>query len=132
MFSLFDEWVEEKDNNVDKIVKGIFEVRLLQYEPGNESKISSFAKDLKAMIPFNSYKEIMNINEESEKVNILIKKDGKNIKELLMLVVSKKEVVLVNMFGELDLKNIMKLAKKINLKGLKNLEKLNGKQKKKK
>ena len=130
MFSLFDEYVEEKDMNIDDIVDGIVEVRLLQFEPKDKGKIASFANQLGEMIPFDSYKEIMNIKETSEKVKILIKKNGKNITELLMFVVDKNEVILVNIFGTLNLKNIMKLSTSLNLKGLKNLDTLETKKKK--
>lgn len=74
------------------------------------------------------YEELMSVTDAEENMKFSIKeKDGK-IEELLMVVGGKKRFVLLSLYGEIDLKNISKIAQAMRVEGLEKLNKLDEKQ----
>ena len=71
------------------------------------------------------YDELMSVQDAEENMRFSIKESGGKIEELLMVVGGKKRFVLLSLYGEIDLKNISKIAKGINVGGLENLSKIN-------
>ncbi|MEZ5197060.1 MAG: DUF4252 domain-containing protein [Bacteroidales bacterium] len=51
-------------------------------------------------------------------------KEGKNIKELLMVVGGQDDNALISIQGDIDLKTISKLSKSMNIDGMENLEEI--------
>ena len=71
------------------------------------------------------YDELMSVQDAEENMRFSIKESGGKIEELLMVVGGKKRFVLLSLYGEIDLKNISKIAKGMNVGGLENLSKIN-------
>jgi len=70
------------------------------------------------------YEDLMSVKDADENLKFsIMEKDGK-IRELLMIVGSKKEFVMLSLYGEIDLKNITKIAQKMKVEGLQNLGKM--------
>jgi len=68
--------------------------------------------------------ELMTVTDAEENFQFLIKdKDGK-IEELMMVAGGKKNFVLLSLYGEIDLKNISKIARAMNVDGLSKLSKI--------
>ena len=54
----------------------------------------------------------------------MIRKDGKNIKELLLLINQDDEAGFISITGNINLKSIAKLSKTMDIKGLDQLQKM--------
>jgi len=87
-----------------------------------------FFKEAQQKIPTSDYDLLMTVRDEGENVRIFTKDDGGNIiKELLLMVGGKDEFVMLSLIGEIDLKKVSKLAKVMDVKGAKHLEKVKDK-----
>lgn len=70
------------------------------------------------------YEELMSVVDAEENMKFSIKESGGKIEELLMVAGGKKKFVLLSLYGEIDLKNISKIAQSMKVEGLENLSKL--------
>lgn len=77
-----------------------------------------------ATIPIKEYEELMIVKKGKGGVKFLIKEEGKTIKELLMLVGGDDEFVIMSFVGEIDLNQIAKISKKMDVDGMQHLENL--------
>jgi hypothetical protein len=125
MFSLLGEiQVEgEEDQAIMDLLSGMKELHVLTTEEGDGMKIYEEASK---KINTASYKNLMTVKDGDENVRIFIKESGKKnvIDELLLLVGSKEEFVLVNLIGSIDLDKISKLSGSLDIKGLDQLKQL--------
>jgi hypothetical protein len=83
-----------------------------------------------ADISKEGYEELMTVQDASEDMKFLIKENKGKIEELLMVVGGKNNFVLLSLYGEIDLKNISKMARSMKIKGLENLNKIDNAEKK--
>lgn len=89
------------------------ELNILTFEGCGEKVKKDFEKDFStANFEDNGYELILNANEDGEKVDIFGKKDGEICKELVVKAIDKEDTVLVQIFGEIDLKKLMGNADK--------------------
>jgi len=80
----------------------------------NEAK-KSFSK---------GYDELMVVRDGDSNMQFLIQESGGVINELVMLVGSDSSFVAASIFGVIDLKQISKLGKNLNISGMENLQQL--------
>lgn len=70
------------------------------------------------------YEELMSVKDAEENMQFsIIEKDGV-ISELMMVVGGNKSFVMLSLYGEIDLKNISKIAQEMRVEGLENLGKM--------
>ena len=117
---------ESKDaQNVMQQLKGL---KMLVYENSEGKSIKRFYDDIKNTMPLNNYTELMTVNDSDSDIKFLIKKEGENlISELLMIVKSADEVLIMSMVGDLDMNTISEIGNSLDMKGMDNLEKINDK-----
>ncbi|MAE86968.1 MAG: hypothetical protein CMB80_29805 [Flammeovirgaceae bacterium] len=125
MFSLFTE-LEAGSEAEEEFLKAVSKLKGLKIiasdSIGNAAKMYAQAlKDVDAA----GYDELMSVQDAEENMRFSIKESGGKIEELLMVVGGKKRFVLLSLYGEIDLKNISKIAKGMNVGGLENLSKIN-------
>ena len=125
MFSLFTE-LEAGSEAEEEFLKAISKLKGLKIiasdSIGNAAWMYDQAlKDVDAA----GYDELMSVQDAEENMKFSIKESGGKIEELLMVVGGKKRFVLLSLYGEIDLKNISKIARSMNVGGLDNLSKLN-------
>lgn len=88
-----------------------------------------YYKNALKTIDVKEYESLVQVRDEGENVNLMIKDlQGDIINEMLVLVGGEDEFVLVSIIGEIDLKNISKLSKAVNIKGMEHLDKADKKQ----
>jgi len=58
-------------------------------------------------------------------MKFLIKESGGKISELIMIMGGTKDFMVMTLFGEIDLKQVSRIGKKMNVEGLEKLEKMN-------
>ncbi len=121
MFAEIDSDDPEFDD-FQNALKGLESLRLLQYsvkeENGDVAEMNKFYKDIQSNIPFDEFKELMIIKDKDSNVNFYAKSDKSVIKEMVMIVEGPDEVVLLSLFGDLDLNYIGKLGSTMNMGGM--------------
>ena len=106
---------------VMEVVKDLKGLRVLT----TEQNPMKYYKEAKDKIPTNNYDVLLRVRDEDQNVHIYTKDDGTDsINELLILVGGTDEFVLVSFDGKIDLAKISKLANKLDMKGVKHLDKI--------
>lgn len=125
MFSMFAD-METEDPELDELVKNLTGIKILATDE-TYSGNANFYTEIINKLPLSKYKELMVIKEKDQDVKFLIhEKDGKII-ELLLIAGGKNENALISIQGNIDLKNISKLSKSMQIEGLEHLEEIDEK-----
>jgi Domain of unknown function (DUF4252) len=111
-------------NTISKI-KGL---KILSKSEARNSR--ELYKEAISMIPTNSFEELMSIRDKDKDMKFFTKESGGKISELVMVMGGNEEFMVLTLFGEINLKDISKIGKSVNIEGLENLEKVNDKDKK--
>jgi hypothetical protein len=67
---------------------------------------------------------LMVVRDKDANMQFLIKESGGKITELIMLVDSDSSFVAASIYGDIDLKQMSKMGKSLNISGMENLNKL--------
>ena len=122
MFSMFSE-METEDPEFDQLVKNLTGIKILATDETYSGNVN-FYTEIIDKIPLSEYKELMVVKEKDQDVKFLVnEKDGKII-ELLLIAGGKNENALISIQGNIDLKNISKLSKSMQIEGLEHLEEI--------
>lgn len=81
-------------------------------------------KEALSKVPAGEYYELLTVRDGQENVRIWIKDRGNIIDELLLLVGSPDEFVLLSLTGKIDLDRISELSKDLDIKGAEHLNKV--------
>ncbi len=124
MFGLFTNMDVDKpeDKEVLDAISKIQGLRVLAKHETRDSR--TLYKEALAAIPSN-YEELMSVRDKDKDMKFYIKEisSGK-IGELVRVMGGNDEFMLLTLFGEIDLKKIAHIGKKMNIDGLENLEKI--------
>jgi len=123
MANLSGDTEEEKAmiNSISKI-KGL---KILSKSEARNSR--ELYKEAISMIPTNNFEELMSIRDKDKDMKFFTKEAGGKISELVMVMGGNEEFMVLSLFGEIDLKDISKIGKSVNIDGLENLEKVKDK-----
>ncbi|MEO7988123.1 MAG: DUF4252 domain-containing protein [Chryseolinea sp.] len=129
MFSLFTnmEVDSKEDKEVLDAISKLKGLRILGKE--NTSDARKLYKEAFALIPIKEFEELMTVRDKDQDFKFLIKESGGKISELLMIMGGADDFMVMSLFGEIDLKQVSHLGKKMNVGGLEKLEKLDEKKK---
>jgi len=108
-------------NSISKI-KGL---KILSKSEARNSR--ELYKEAISMIPANTFEELMSIRDKDKDMKFYTKEAGGKISELVMVMGGNEEFMVLSLFGEIDLKDISKIGKSVNIDGLENLEKVKDK-----
>jgi len=127
MFSLFTE-LEAGSEAEKEFLSAVSKLKGLKIiasdsTPNSRKMYNKALKDVSA----TGYEELMSVMDAEEDMHFSIKEKGGKIEELIMIVGGREKFVLLSLFGEIDLKNISKIARSMKVGGLENLEKLDEK-----
>ncbi|MFP4024352.1 MAG: DUF4252 domain-containing protein [Thiohalospira sp.] len=125
MFSMFSE-MESDDPEFDELVKNLTGIKILATD-GTYSGNANFYNEIINKIPISDYKELMVIKEKDQDVKFLINEKNGKIIELLLIAGGKNENALISIQGNIDLKNISKLSKSMQINQLEHLEEIDKK-----
>lgn len=131
MIELFSNFDAEGEDEVamKKAVKGLQGIKLI----ANNKTSEGAALFSEAQVAFaKGYDELMTVRDGESDIRFLIKEKGGLINELVMLIGSDSSFVAASIFGEIDLKQMSKMAKGLNISGMENLEQLENMDKDKK
>ena len=127
MFSLFADMDTEGDEEgfID-LVKNLTCIKIISVEDtiGELNKTVNFYDEIMKNFPKQKYEELMIVKKDNQDIKFLIRKDGKIINELLMIVGGSEENALISIQGNIDLKTISKLSKAMKIDGMENLQEM--------
>lgn len=116
----------EDAKDAQNVMEQLSGLKMLVYETPDGKTLNDFYKEVKKALPFKNYAELMSINDEDSDIKFLVKKQGKDrISEMLMIVKSDDEVLVMSMLGDLDMNAISEIGKSLDMKGMDNLDKIN-------
>ncbi len=78
-------------------------------------------KSVAADMDKNGYEELMSVTDADENVKFSIKEKDGVVTELIMLVGGNEEFVLMSLYGEINLRDVSKIASGMNMNGMQNL-----------
>ena len=128
MFELFSTLAtDETDKEFTQITSQLNCIKILSCEDSQNANTGlSFYKDVVTAINAHGYQDLMTVKEGGNEIKFIIKKTGHKISEFIM-VVGGKEACLIYLQGDIDLKQVAKLSKSMNLKGFDHLNNINNK-----
>lgn len=131
MFGLFTNM--EADTPEDKeILEAISKLKGLKILAKEDARTArSLYKEAFVLIPIKEYEELMAVRTDDKDMKFYIKETSGKVSELLMVLGGNEQFMVMSLFGEIDLKQIARIGKKMDVKGLEHLEKMHdGKEKK--
>lgn len=125
--------IETNDPDWENYREVVGDLTGLRVLTSDDSLINGVAlyKEALSKVPANEYSELLTVRDGQENVRIWIKDSGNIINELLLLVGSPDEFVLISLTGKIDLDKISSLSKALDIDGIDQLEKVKGAEKEK-
>jgi hypothetical protein len=129
MFDMFrseNNAATQGDEDLEQVISKLEGIKILvtDDDPSTATPVSLY-KEIMKLIPNSSYKEVMVVKEKDQDIKFYVKENkDKRVAELLMIIGGTEENVLISILGDIDMKNISKLAKTMNVEGMENLEKM--------
>ncbi len=127
MFSLFTdlEMESQEDKEIMDAIGKLKGLKILAKEDISNGK--ALYNEALSKLPKAEFEELMSVRDEDKDMKFMIKeKDGK-ISELVMLMGGDSQFFILTIFGEIDLKQVAKISKAMDIDGLDNLNKLDKK-----
>jgi hypothetical protein len=109
-------------NNIRPIIKDLTGLRVLACDSLVDGV--QMYKEALAKVPQQEYSELLTVRDGQENVRIWSRDKGNIIEELLLLVGSPDEFVLLSLTGKIDLDKISELSNTLDVQGLEHLDKL--------
>lgn len=125
MFSLFTnmEANTPEDKEVLDAISKLKGLRILAKDDTREAR--ALYKEAFSLIPTADYEELMSVRDDNKDMKFLIRENGDKISELLMIMGGTDEFMVLSVFGDIDLKQISRIGRKMNVSGLDKLENMN-------
>lgn len=129
MFSLFTNM--EADTPEDKeLLDAISKLKGLRILAKDDTRNArELYKEAFSLIPAADYEELMSVRDDNKDMKFMIRENGNKISELLMVMGGPDEFMVLTVFGDIDLKQISRIGRKMNVSGLEKLEEMNKKEK---
>ena len=124
MFGLFtDMEVEsEEDQEVLDAISKLTGLKMLVKD--DASNAMELYKELMDKMPKDGFDELMSMREDAQLMKFMIKEKEGKISELVLVSGGDTDFFVIRLLGEIDLKQVSKLSKKMNIEGLDKLENL--------
>jgi hypothetical protein len=123
MFGLVTNLEAEKpeDKEVLEAISKIKGLRILGKE--NTSDAKALYKEAFALVG-KDFEELMSVRDKDKDMKFFIKETSGKISELVMIMGGTDDFMVMSLFGEIDLKQISKIGKSMDVGGLEHLQKL--------
>jgi hypothetical protein len=129
MFSLITNMdvQNEDDKEIVNAISKLKGLKVLGKE--NTSDARALYKEAFGLVT-KDYEELMSVRDKDKDMKFFIRESGGKINELLMVMGGTDDFMLLSLYGEIDLKTISRIGRKMDVQGLEQLEKIDDKQKK--
>jgi len=127
MFGLFTD-MELEDKNDQEVLSAISKLKGLKVLAKNDARDArELYAEANKMLPKGQYEELMYVRDKDKDMKFFISESAGKINELIMISGGSNDFMLLTLFGEIDLKQVSKIGSKMDVDGLKNLERLDDK-----
>lgn len=118
MFSLFTnmEASTAEDKEILDAISKLKGLRILAKEDARDAR--ALYKEAFSLIPVKEYEELMTVRDKDNDMKFLIKENGGKISELLMVMGGTDDFMILSLIGDIDLKQVSRIGKKMNVSGL--------------
>lgn len=124
MFSLFTE-LEAGSEEEKEFLKAVSKLKGMKVLYGDSvSNAKKLYGEGVSDVKKAGFEELMTVLDADENFHFAIKEKGGIISEMVLVSGGKKGFAVISLYGEIDLKNISKIAQSMRVKGLENLDKL--------
>ena len=121
MFEMISKLAEEEiEPEVQAIIRDLKGLRVLT----TEKNPMRYYNEVTETLNLKSYEELMTIRDGNSNVRFLIKSKNELVEELLLLVGSEEEFVMISFVGKIDLEKISRLSNTADIEGLQHLQKI--------
>ena len=122
MFGLFTNMEADtpEDKEVLEAISKLKGLKILAKEDARTAR--ALYKEAFVLIPIKEYEELMAVRTDDKDMKFYIKETSGKISELLMVLGGNEQFMVMSLFGEIDLKQIARIGKKMDVKGLEHLE----------
>lgn len=121
MFNLFME-LEMDDPNEQEFIQTISKLTGLKVLIGKEVEEAQNLYNSVVELPASDMDELMTVSDNEKEIRFYITESGGNISELLMVGYEGQQVMIMSLTGDIDLKEIAALSKKVNIEGFDNFK----------
>ena len=124
MFNLFTNMDAEtpEDKELLEAISKLKGLRILAKD--NARNARDLYREAFSLIPKNDYEELMSFRDDQKDMKFMIRETGGKISELLMVMGGPEEFMILSVFGDIDLKQISRIGRKMNVSGLDKLERM--------
>jgi hypothetical protein len=124
MFGLFTKMEGEtaEDKEVLDAISKLKGLKIIAKDDARNAR--ELYKEAFSLIPVKEYEELMSVRDDEKDMKFMIKESGGKISELLMVMGGDDEFMVLSLFGEIDLKQVSRIGRKMDVKGLENLERM--------
>jgi len=129
MFSLITNMEAEtpEDKELIEAISKLKGLKVLGKE--NTSDARALYKEAFGLIG-KDYEELMSVRDKDKDMKFFIRESGGKVSELLMVMGGTDDFMLLSLYGEIDLKQISRIGRKMNVDGLEELENMHDHDKK--
>jgi Domain of unknown function (DUF4252) len=119
MFSLMTE-IDANDPNEKELLDAMAKLKGIKavVNETSDKSMEMYTAALKTIAKDKSYEELMSLEDKEENLMFLVRDNGGIINELVMIIGAPKMFMVMSLYGEIDLNQIAKLARVMNVKGM--------------
>ena len=118
---------DEEFNEMQEAMAGLNGMKILSYDRSGDETGKKLKLKINEILKEGEFVELMTVKESDSDARFMLRKDGEDIIELLLVHTEGSQTSLISFFGIIDLKTISKLSKSVQFKGMKSFEKINEK-----
>ncbi|RLD19619.1 MAG: hypothetical protein DRI71_11545 [Bacteroidetes bacterium] len=124
MFGLFAnlDTEDEEDKELIDAVSKVKGLKIIAKDDITKEEADALYKEAFELIPTKDYDELMSVREKDNDMKFLIQEKNGVITELLMVMHGDNEFFLLSLIGDIDLKQISRLSKTMNIDGFEHLK----------
>ncbi len=111
-----------EDKAMISAISKIRGLKILRKEQARNSR--ELYQEAMSAIPTNDYEELMSVRDKDKDMKFYTKESGGKISDLVMIMGGNEEFMVLSIFGDIDLKEMSRIGKSVNIDGLKNLDKI--------
>ncbi len=125
MFSLFTD-IDTDDPNEAELLEAMSKMKGLKavINEKTENSAQLYTNAIQKVSSDGRYEELMSVEDAEENIMFMVLDNGGVINELLMIVGGNKHFMVMTLYGEIDLSQIAKLSRVLNVKGMEQFQAL--------
>ncbi|MEM7108401.1 MAG: DUF4252 domain-containing protein [Bacteroidota bacterium] len=126
MFGLFTdlELEDKEDQEVMNAISKLKGLKILAKDHVVNGK--DLYREALGLLPKKEFDELMSVRDEDKDMKFMIKEKNGKIEELVMIMGGNREFFILTLFGEIDLKQVARISKAMDIDGLEGLENIKG------